>query len=52
MMGRPTTYCNHRGDTAQEFELLRDVTGYDGTPAIITVTIGATQRSGLDCFVM
>jgi hypothetical protein len=51
-MGRPTTYSNHRGDTAQEIELLRDVTRCDGTPAIITVTIGATKSSGLNCFVM
>jgi hypothetical protein len=48
-MGRRHNHSNHRGDTAQRFELLRVVTGGDVTRATLTVTIGATQTSGLNC---
>jgi hypothetical protein len=49
VMGRRHPHSNHRCDTAQRTELLRDVRGGDGTPATITVTTGATQHIGLNC---
>jgi hypothetical protein len=40
---------NYRGDTAERFELFRNVSGGDGTTDTLTVTTGATeaQRFGL-----
>jgi hypothetical protein len=45
----PHPHSSHRGDTAEPFELLRDVTRGDGTPATFTITTGATQNSGSNC---